>query len=193
MHRLKPSAREPIRNFEKQVRFAAADSGGAMGGSMRGLLRYLLFVCALGAILVPAASFGEPLDLGGKTAVTIFGSVISTDDPFGDVSTILSGGIDGAWIMPSGRFEFGAGVVASGVLSDAVDIFFLAPSVSARVNTDPLGPDENVVLYAGGFMGFTSIFLDSDSETVFNIGPRVGVEFYVTPTVAVQLQEEFTI
>jgi len=113
------------------------------------------------------------------------------------VTTILSGGIDGAWIMPSGRFEFGAGVVASGTVGGDFETFFLAPSVSARVNSDPLGPNENVVLYAGGFLGFTSVFISapgfSDSETIFSVGPRIGVELYLTPTVAVQLREEFTI
>ena len=77
------------------------------------------------------------------------------------------------------------------------DLFLLSPTVSARVNSDPLGPDENVVVYAGGFLGFTSIFIDtgafSDSETIFAVGPRVGVEFYMSPTVAIQLQEELTI
>lgn len=45
------------------------------------------------------------------------------------------------------------GLTIAGFFSDAGDFAFCVPSVQARINSDALGAEGNIIVYAGGVVG----------------------------------------
>jgi hypothetical protein len=66
----------------------------------------------------------------------------------------------------------------------------ILPNAQYRINSNLLGPEENIVLYLGGSAG-VAVFTGAISKTVGSFGPRVGLEYYISPRVALQLEDSF--
>lgn len=135
------------------------------------------------------------VDIGGKTSVSGLFSVTTVDPDEGDeVTALLLGGL-GAYTTEDGRFEFGGGLTVIAALADFADFTVYSLSGQARINTDALGPEENVILYAGAIAGLGILDGDGNSaaedldDEVGQFGPKIGAEFYISPKTAIQVQE----
>jgi hypothetical protein len=129
-------------------------------------------------------------EIGGKVSLTGNFSVVTTDpDGFDDTTAIILGGL-GAYTTESGRFEFGGGLTILGIFT-AFDAATYDLTAQARINSDPLGPEENLLLYAGAVAGVGIIRIDIDGgdDEVGIFGPKFGAEFYVTPKTAIQIED----
>ncbi|GEM_PF-2829708 len=136
------------------------------------------------------------VDIGGTSALSVIGSVTTVDPdgggggPGDDESTaVIVGGV-GSYTTTDGRFEYGAGVTIVGAFSDAGDIGIYSLSGQARVNTDLMGPEENFLLYGGAIVGLGIVRGDGiPDDEIGQFGPKAGLEFYLSPQTAVQVQE----
>lgn len=154
---------------------------------VRGRSLLVLLGVLFGAV---AANAQGAVDIGGKTSVSILGSVTTIDPDGGeDVTALLLGGT-GAYTTQDGRFEFAGGFTMVGSFSGIGDAAVYSLSGQARVNSDPLGSEENLVLYLGGIAGLGILRGDGDIDSEEGIfGPKAGMEFYVSPRTAIQVQE----
>jgi len=144
------------------------------------------------------AAGANALEIGGKKSVTGLLAVATTnpdDNGRDDESTALTVGVNGAYTTLDRRFEFGGGLTIIGLfLPDNFDADTAVYNLTgqARINSNALGPDENVLLYVGGVAGLGII--DSDQNAIDDevgvFGPKAGAEFYVTPRTAVQLEDQ---
>jgi hypothetical protein len=131
-------------------------------------------------------------DIGGRFSITGNFSVATTKPDDFDESTALTLGVLGAYTTESGRFEVGGGLAILGLFTDPFDAAIYNLTAQGRINSNPLGPEENVLLYAGGVIGLGVIDTDiADDEEVGVFGPKVGAEFYVTPSMAIQIEDVF--
>jgi hypothetical protein len=137
-------------------------------------------------------------EIGGRISATGNFAVSSIDPDGGNNdTTAIIFGATGAYTTENGRWEFGAGLTIAGFLlpSDLdSDTIVYSPTVQARINSNPLGPEENVLVYGGAAVGLgivrsDSPFVSDDEVGVF--GPKAGLEFYVTPNAALQIEDVF--
>jgi len=153
----------------------------------------LITLFAVGAATGGAYAQG-PIDIGGKTAMVVNGAIDSGND-----GTSLSLNIEGTYVFPGGTYEVGAGIgfFGTGVGKDG-GIGSISPNVTARINSPMIGPEENILFYAGANLGFTVTIIDQPitsevtRETDASGGPRFGVEYYFSPQIAVQLEDRIT-
>lgn len=139
----------------------------------------------------PTAGAQGATEIGGKVSVTGTFSVATTKPDGFDDSTALIVGVLGAYTTESGRFEVGGGLNILGLFSDLADAAFYNLTGEARINSNPLGPEENVLLYAGGVVGLGIVRTDFGDDEVGVFGPKVGAEFYITPRMAIQIEDVF--
>lgn len=149
----------------------------------------LMLALATAAMATSASAQGA-VDVGGKLSLTALGTVTTIDPDDGDdVTALVLGGL-AAYTTESGRFEYGGGLTIAGAFSDVGDAAIYSLTGQARINTDPLGPEENLLLYLGGIAGLAILRGDGGiDDEVGTFGPKVGLEFYVSPNTAVQVQE----
>jgi hypothetical protein len=153
--------------------------------------RGTIWICVLGLVLAAqTASAQGAVDIGGKASVTALGSVTTIDPDEGeDVTALVLGGF-GAYTTENGRFEVGGGLTIVGAFSDIGDAAIYSLTGQARINTDPLGPEENLLLYLGGIAGLGILRGDGNIDDEVGVfGPKAGLEFYVSPQTAIQVQE----
>lgn len=143
-----------------------------------------------------ASASGE-LELGGRTAATANFSVLSNKpDDFSKSTTVILG----ATLTRSSadvRFEYGAGLSVAATLSDFVDVTLVTPSGQVRINSNLMGPEENILLYAGFLAGVTFIEIDASgnaggekfTDEVGAFGPKFGAEYYFSSNLAIQLED----
>lgn len=141
-----------------------------------------------------AATADGPIDIGGKTAVSANFSLntINSDDLDDDINVVFFNA-QLTRTTESGRFELGGSLTVSGAISDDVETSTTTLAALGRVNSDPLGPEENIILYGGFLAGVTFIKFeaggfDGDDE-VGAFGPKFGAEYYLTPNFALQLED----
>jgi len=157
------------------------------------------WIGVLGALALMAnagqSTAAGPIDIGGKASVSVIGT-ITTIDPDGGVdgTAVVVGGL-GAYTTQNGRVEVGGGLTIASLIGEAnnrdLELTTYSLTGEARVNTDAMGPEENVILYVGGIAGLSIV--DSnisgvDSE-VGIFGPKFGGEFYFSPRTAIQVQD----
>ena len=136
------------------------------------------------------AHAGGAAEIGGKASVTAITTVTTYDPDDGDAQTTLILGGLGAYTTQSGRFEFGAGLTIGALFSDLADVAIYQISGQARINSDPLGPEENLLVYLGAIVGVGIIRGDFDIDDEVGVfGPKIGAEFYVSPQTALQVQD----
>ena len=67
------------------------------------------------------------------------------------------------------------------------------PNVTIRINSNLLGPEENILAYVGFIAGVTFLDVDADdfsfTDEVGSFGPKFGAEYYFTSSIAVQLED----
>ena len=126
--------------------------------------------------------------IGGRTSVTGNLSVVTSNPDVGDDSTTLTLQGIGAYTTEDARWEIGVGLTILGLFADE-DFGIYVPAVEGRINSDALGPEENIILYAGVVMGVTIIDSDVIEDELFAGGPKFGGEFYVSPNSAIQIQD----
>jgi len=127
------------------------------------------------------------VDLGGRTAITVNASILNDDVQ--DTTVTASGSV--ARTTENGRFELGVALVYLGFQlgSDEFDpTSVFVPSATVRINTNPLGAEENIVAYAGGQIGVAIVDSGGFSDERVSGGPRAGIEYYFTPDVALQAE-----
>lgn len=157
----------------------------------RRMMRGMIGLGVLSLLLAAsAANAGGAADVGGKLNLTVLGTV-TTIDPDGadDLTAVVLGGTAG-YTTQSGRFEVAGGATIAGSFSDLADAAIYSLTGQARINSDPLGPEENLLLYLGGIAGVGILRGDGDIDSEEGtFGPKAGLEFYVTPNTAVQVQD----
>ena len=127
--------------------------------------------------------------IGGKTSLSLIAAINTTNPDIGtETTTLLIGGNAGV-TTPNGRFEYGGGLTVAGTFSDNIDIAFWTFTGQGRINTNALGPEENVILFGGLSAGVTLITGDFEDELGV-IGPKIGAEYYISPNAAIQLQDD---
>ena len=145
-------------------------------------------------LLVPQANAGEPIELGGKKAVTVLAAVTAESE---FASATLVGSADVAYITKSARFEISGGIRAVGLLAGPGRFAAYFPYVGARVNSNLFGPEENMIVYFGANAGVGIFTVDVDdddeSEVAFRAGPNFGIEYYLTPRFALRLDNAVSI
>ena len=129
--------------------------------------------------------------IGGRTSVTANFSLTTTEPDDSDVSNIVALNLLGAYTTESARFEYGAGLGVLAFSSDGADLSAVSLVGEARVNSDAMGPEENVILYIGGVAGVSFIDFDGANDEVGIFGPKFGAEFYITPNLAIQVEDTF--
>ena len=150
------------------------------------MIAAVLAVAALG--WATSATAQNAVGIGGRTSITANLSLTTTaPDDFDDTTTLLLGGV-GSYTTESARFEFGGGLTILGLFS-TIDASAVSLTGQARINSDALGPEENVLLYVGGVVGVSFIEVDGFNDEIGIFGPKVGVEFYVTPNIAFQVED----
>lgn len=144
-----------------------------------------------GLFLLPSMAQADGIDIGGKISATGNLSVISQrPDEAGDTDTLVIGaGLN--YTTQSARFEVGAALQIIGLFPDDFDeVGIYTPTAQVRVNSNLLGPDENVLLYAGFLVGATIIDSDQLDDELGVFGPKFGMEFYVSPSTAIQIEDQ---
>ena len=144
------------------------------------------------------ASAQNAIGVGGRTSITANFALISANPDIGGKTDNIVVGASIAYTTESARFEIGGGVNILGLFADGFDLGVYTISGEGRINTNALGPDENILLYAGAIAGVSIIDIDagpglSFTDEVFVVGPKIGGEFYITPNTAIQLQDAFLV
>ena len=146
--------------------------------------------------IVAVALVGLPLGAAAQNAVGIGGRVSATasfsvtttaPDDFDDSTSLLLGG-QAAYTTENARFEVGGGLTVLGVFS-TVDASAVVLSAQGRVNSNALGPEENVLLYLGGVVGVGFVEFDDANDEIGVFGPKIGAEFYMSPNTAIQIED----
>jgi hypothetical protein len=164
---------------------------------MRRLGIVVLAIASLVMGVASQAGAAGQVEIGGKKSVTAAVSVSTTDTDLAedDFTTMLISGSFG-YTTQNGRHEFAGALSVFGVFSDSADLTVWLPNAQYRINSNLLGPNENVLVYIGAVAGAGFIDFDAGSDGEFDdqygaFGPKVGAEFYVSPTVAVQIEDVF--
>jgi len=142
----------------------------------------------------PPARAGEPIELGGRKAVSVLAAV-NAESQF--ASATLVGSADFAYVTRSARFELGGGIRAVGLLAGPAVLAAYFPYLTGRVNTNLFGPEQNMLFYGGINVGagIFTIDADEDDESSINFaaGPRFGFEYYFSPRVALRIDNTITV
>ena len=148
------------------------------------------------SILPFAARAENAVGIGGRTSATAsISAVHSEPDARGADSDTVLVSLLGAYTTQDARWEVGAGLQVLGLFTDIADFAVYSPTVQARVNSNALGPEENILLYLGAVAGLGVLRTDApgiedDEFGVF--GPKAGAEIYFAPNMAVQIEDQFT-
>ena len=154
----------------------------------------MFIVIAMTIAFASQASAQGAIEIGGRTAVTgIFSVISSAPDEGPDSDTVLLG-ITVTRTTANARWEFGGGFSVIAFLGDDFDATIFTPTGQFRYNSNFMGPEENILLFAGAVAGITFIQtrtsgLGTQSDTLFVIGPKFGAEFYFAPNAAIQLED----
>ncbi len=156
-----------------------------------GVVASIVAISAGGLLLAGVGHAQNAVEIGGKTSVTGLFSVTTVNpDDFDDQSTILFGAL-AAYTTESARYEVGGGLTIAGLIAED-DFTLYSLTLEGRVNSNALGPEENVLLYLGAIAGLGIVrgdgALDIDDE-IGLFGPKGGLEFYVSPNSAIQIQD----
>ena len=155
----------------------------------RGLVGLALGVVGL-VLFAGMAEAENALNIGGrKSATGLFSVVSSSPDQGGSSDTVLLGG-NVAYTTLDARWEFAAGLTIAGFFANSGDLALYVPSVQARINSDPLGPEENILVYLGGVIGAGIVRSDAFDDELAVFGPKFGAEFYFSPRTAVQIEDQ---
>ncbi|HEB89906.1 MAG TPA: hypothetical protein ENI85_10080 [Deltaproteobacteria bacterium] len=140
-------------------------------------------------LLVPlSASAQNAVGIGGRVSATAAFSVTTTaPDDFDDSTSLLLSGM-AAYTTENARFELGGGLSVFGVFS-TVDASAWVLSAQGRVNSNALGPEENILLYLGGVVGAAFVEFDDANDELGVFGPKAGAEFYMSPNTAIQIED----
>ena len=158
--------------------------------STRFVSRFAL-LALLGLFLgAPAFALDEPVELDGKIAASALFALDVDSGESGDAQGTLNASL--SKVFMDGHVEAGGSFISS--FSKDFGAYFLG--ATSRYNLAPMGPEENIVLYAGVNFG-VSIFTFSfggidETEATVSGGPKFGVEYYFSPRVAVQLEDAIT-
>ena len=107
------------------------------------------------------------------------------------------------YLTESRRQEFGIGLglngqgngtkSTSGGLFDNGSVSFL-PQLQYKIYTDPLGPTGNTLLFVGGNVGYNITTTGNaditSTSTALSYGPVVGALFFVSPSVALNVDNQ---
>lgn len=158
------------------------------------------------SLLISAEAFAAgAVEIGGRTAITAnFGVTTQKPDTVNgfDIETsIVNLGTNITRTTDNGRWEYGAGLTVTAIIididsdafSDKQTITLFTPSAQVRINSDLLGPEENILLYAGFIAGVTVADYDEFDDEVGAFGPKFGAEYYFTSNIAVQLEDAFLV
>jgi hypothetical protein len=154
----------------------------------------LFVVSAMLIAVVSQASAQGAIEIGGRNAATgIFSVIVNNPDGGSDTTAVLIGAT-ASRTTSNARWEFGGGLTLVATLSDFLDLTIVTPSAQGRINSNLIGPEENILFYAGGLIGITFLNIKVKGEGSFDdtlgaFGLRGGVEYYVSPDIAVQLEE----
>lgn len=155
------------------------------------VLDFKMIAAALAVVALgwgTSAAAQNAVEIGGRSSVTANLSVTTTaPDDFDDSTTLLLGGL-AAYTTEDARFEVGGGLTILGLFS-SFDASAVSLSGQARINSDALGPEENVLLYLGAVVGVAFIEVDGFNDEIGIFGPKVGAEFYFTPDMAFQVED----
>ncbi|MFK7897779.1 MAG: hypothetical protein AB8G23_18230 [Myxococcota bacterium] len=133
------------------------------------------------------------VNIGGRKSVTGLFSVVSSNPDEGDsLDTLLLGG-NVAYTTLDARWELAASLTIAGFFSDDFEAAFYVPSIEARINSDPLGAEENIIVYAGAVAGAGIVRSDDFDDDLGVFGPKIGAEFYFSPRTAVQIQDRLLV
>ena len=159
---------------------------------VRGLLNLVAVVMAATLCVASSASAEGAVELGGRTSISAVGSVLTSfpDDSDVDNSTtvLVAGTVN--YTTESARWEVGAGVAVIGQFAEE-NVAAYVPSLQARVNSNLFGAEENILLYVGAVAGVLIIDSDDFSDVFGNFGPKAGIEYYFSPNVAGQVEDQF--
>lgn len=143
---------------------------------------------------VGPANADAPLELGNRIAVSGSFSVTFADpEPLGQ-TRLYSFGSTLTRSSADARFEYGIGLAVAAKVTDARKIAIVTPSAQIRMNSDWLGPRENVLAYAGLVAGVSLLDVDVDGghdleDESGAFGPKFGVEYYVFDDIAIQFED----
>ena len=149
---------------------------------------------AMAIAFAPQASAQGAIEIAGRTAITgVFSVISSRPDKGGDSDTVLLGTTI-TRTTPNARWEYGGGFSILASYNDFADVYAVTPTGQFRINSNFMGPEENILLFAGAVAGITFIQtrtsgLGTQSDTLFVIGPKFGAEFYFAPNAAIQLED----
>jgi len=159
---------------------------------------HVLLVIGMTFSVVSSASAEGPIELGGKTAITAnFGLTTLDQDDLDDPINVVILSTALTRTTASARFEYGVGLTVFAALTDGNEISSVTPSAQFRINSNLLGPEENIVVFAGILGGVTVTSVDIDgvgdeTDEVGAFGPKFGAEYYVTSNFALQLEDTLT-
>ena len=139
----------------------------------------------------------DGLDLGGRTAVSGNFSVVTINPEDLSTTSLIHVGSTLTRSSDDARFEYGIGLSVAGMLTDSGDITIVTPSVLARINSDLIGPDDNVLVYLGIVAGVSILEIDVKGGSDTNdesgaFGPKFGAEYYWTSNIAFQIEDTIT-
>jgi hypothetical protein len=161
--------------------------------------KWISLVAAIGLTfaLTSQASAAGPLELGDRMAITANFSVSTIDPDELPETTVLTLASTITKSTADARWEYGGGFFLTAVLTDVADVTTFTPNVQIRINTDLLGPEENILAYVGFIAGVTFLDVDTDfgdfSDEVGSFGPKFGAEYYFSSNIAIQLEDSVLI
>ena len=146
-------------------------------------------VIAMTVAFASQASAQGAIEIGGRSAITgIFSVISSAPDAGGDSDTVLLG-VTVTKTTSDGRWEYGGGFSVIALLTDDFDATIFTPTGQFRYNSNFMGPEENILLFAGGVAGITFIDVNGFTDELFVFDPKFGAEFYFAPNAAIQLED----
>ncbi len=159
----------------------------------RGLVSVALVTMGL-VFFAGLAEAQNALNIGGRKSATGIFSLVSSNPDGGDsLDQLLLGG-NVAYTTVDARWEVAASLTIAGFFGDDFDVAVYVPSVEARINSNALGAEENIIVYAGGVAGAGIVRSDDLGDDELGVfGPKVGAEFYFSPRTAIQIQDRFLV
>lgn len=160
--------------------------------------RLVANVAALGLLMgaAPTASAleGGPVDLSDRFAVSARASIISQSGDDTNTGTLQ---LDVSRTIIDAHHEVGGSFAVTGTFGGDFEFALYFLGATYRYNLDPIGPEENIILYGGANLGVSIFTLNGggldQTEASASGGPRFGAEYYFTPTIAVQLEDSIAI
>lgn len=132
------------------------------------------------------ASAAGGIEIGGRSSATGV-MAITTDTPENGSATTdaLIGGIY-TKTSANARFDYGLGMT----LNLGEDFTAFTPSVQARINSNLMGSEENILLYGGGVFGISFVDIDGFTDELVTYGLKAGLEYYFSADIALQVEDQ---